>query len=202
MKLGICCLTLLAAWAGPLRAETYPEVEKLVRDYFAASEAQQWKTVVAMYQPDSLEVIRTAIMSDAQIPKTAAEVNDGNREMVSLMLQSLAVKTPEEAWALPASAFYERMLEEGQKRGVTAGMRDVKTTIKGIKVEKDGAYCYADAEVDSILSSTLYSCTTHFVFKPLDGKLKIVAMTKTKLEPRELKGGGKPTPAAPGAKPE
>jgi hypothetical protein len=96
MKLATCYLALLAAWASPLRAETYPEVEKLVRNYFAANEAQDWKTVVAMYQPESLEVIRTATLLDAQIPKSTAEVNDGNREMVSLMLQTLAVKTPEE----------------------------------------------------------------------------------------------------------
>jgi hypothetical protein len=81
-------------------------------------------------------------------------------------------------------------------------MKDVKTTIEGVKVEKDHICYYADVEVESILSNTLYSCTTHFVFKPLDGKLKIVAMTKTKREPRELNDREEPTPAAPGAKPE
>jgi hypothetical protein len=198
MKLATCCL--LAAWASRLRAETYPEVEKLVRDYFRAFQAQEWKTVVAMYDPETLEVLQSTILTSGKMPKTSAEVNDDNRAAVTAMLKELAVKTPEEAWALPSATYYERVL--GQINAIAPGLKDVKTTIKGIKVEKEGDEYHADAEAEAILRNKLYSSVTHFIIEPLDGKLKVVAMTKTKREPRDLKDAEKPAPAAPEAKPE
>jgi hypothetical protein len=209
MKLVACCIALLVAWSSPLLAHTDEEVKKFVSDYFAANQIQDWKKVVAMYHPETLVEIQTGILLAAKIPETSAEVNDDNRAAVTEMLQALEVKTPEEIWALPPAAFYERMLDLGRKKNIGAGLKDVKTTIKSIKVEKEGDEFHADADIESVLRGKLYSGVTHFIIEPVEGQLKVVAMTKTKNEPRDIedKDGDKKREApevepVPGGKPE
>ncbi|MCW1923794.1 hypothetical protein OKA05_14600 [Luteolibacter arcticus] len=42
MKLAACCIAFLVTWSSPVLAHTEEEVKKLVRDYFAATHAQEW----------------------------------------------------------------------------------------------------------------------------------------------------------------
>ncbi|MCW1923793.1 hypothetical protein OKA05_14595 [Luteolibacter arcticus] len=159
-----------------------------------------------MYHPQTLVELQTRILKSAKVPTTSAGVNDDNRAAVTEMLEALEAKTPEELWAIQPAVFYERMLDQGRKRGIGAGLKEVETTIKGIKVEKEGDEFHADAEVESVLRRKLYSGVTHFVIEPVEGQLKVVAMTKTKNEPRDIEDGAKPeTPKVepgPGEKPE
>ena len=80
--------------------------------------------MVAMYHPETLLELQATIMAATKVPKTSAEVSDDNRAAVTEMLQTLGVKSPEEAWQLPSATFYERMLESGRKRAIAAGLTE------------------------------------------------------------------------------
>ena len=191
MKLIACCIALLVTWSSPLLAHTEEEVKKFVSDYFAANKAQDWKKVVAMYHPETLVEIKEGILQAAKIPETTAEVNDENRAAVTELGGVLEVKTAEEIWALPPVTFYERMLDLARKKNIGAGLKEVETTIKSITVEKEGEEFHADADIESTLRGKLFSGITHFIIEPVEGELKLVAMAKTKNEPRDAGEGGK-----------
>jgi hypothetical protein len=190
-KLVACCIVFFATVASPLLAHTDAEVKKFVTDYFAANKAQDWKKVVAMYHPDTLAEIKEGILKAAKLPETAAKVNDDNRAAVTEMCAALEVKTTEEIWALPPATFYARMLDLGRKRNIGAELKQVETTIKSIKIEKEGAEIHADADIESTLGGKVFSGVTHFVIESVEGELKLVAMSKTKNEPKDVDSGAK-----------
>lgn len=206
MKFATRCMLLLFLWSGQVLAHTDEEVKKLVRGYFAAFQAQEWKTVVAMYHPDALTAIRDRTLMAKAFPKTSDEMHDANRTDFAELFELLQVKTPEEAWALPTAVFYERMLDFAGRKGMMERVKEAEITIKEIKVKKKDDEFHADAEIETTLRGKLYPVITHFIIEPVEEELKVISMAKTKREPRDLESRVRPDAPNedpdPGRKPE
>jgi hypothetical protein len=206
VKFATRCLFFLFLWSGQVLAHPDEEVRKLVRGYFAAFQAHEWKTVVAMYHPDTLTAFREQTLLAKAFPRTSAELHDVDRADFADLFELLKVKTPEEAWALPSAVFYERMLDFAGKNGMVDRVKEAEITIKEIKVKEEKDGFHADVEIESTLRGKLYPVITHFIIESVEGNLKVISMTKTKREPRDLEGSVKPVAPNedpdPGRKPE
>jgi|GEM_PF-6609766 len=177
------------------------DVEPLVRAYFSAFQNQNWKELVGMLHPKSLEELKNTILGST--PRTTSEIDDDNRDDIEKVLATLSVKSPEEAWALRPEVVYLRMLQHSSKIPAVNSLKDVVTEIKEVKIKESSGVFRAEAEVESKFKGKIYSGTTYFIVEPFEGVLKVVAMTKTKRPPKEDEQGGADQPAtAPKSKSE
>ena len=186
-------LVVLLAYPCTIKAQVADkDVEPLVRAYFSAFQKQNWKELVGMLHPKSLEELRNTVLGS--MPRTTSEIDDSNRDHIEKVLANFSVKSPEEAWALSPDDVYLRMLQNSSKIPAVNALKDVVTEIKEVKIKEGSGDFHAEAEVESKYKGKIYSGTTYFIVEPFEGALKVVAMTKTKLPPKEDEQGGADQP--------
>lgn len=178
-RIAIIPILFLAAFVPSTEASGEVEVEQLVRNYLEAFKKQNWEEIVKLMHPRSLAELRSNILSD--IPKSNEdEIDEDSRADAELLLEAIGVKTPEEAWQLPAETVCLRTLKRGSELQPVKELKEVESTIKSIRIARNDERFVVDVEIESIYQGRTFSGTTQFVVEAVEGKLKVLSMTKTK----------------------
>ena len=185
LRVSIIALLLALVCFREVKAQSPQNVEKLVRSYFSAFQAQEWETLVGMLHPKFLLEMRDKVLE--KIPRTTDAITDKERQDVEKMLKALSVTSLENAWALPPQTVYLRMLQQGNKITAVNALKDVVTEIKDVKIEEGSGEFSAEVKVESKFKGRVFSGTSYFIVEPFEGALKVVAMTKTKNPPKDEK---------------